>query len=84
MPAVNVHVGTIEVDFLFPRERLVVETDGWHFHGHPAFERYRRRDAELTRAAYRVLRFTHRQIATEPRSIAATVAAALAQDRAAA
>ena len=83
-PAVNAHVGTLEVDFLFPRERLVVETDGWRFHGHrAAFERDRRRDAQLTRAGYRTLRFTHRQIATEPQAVAATVAAALAQAAAA-
>ena len=80
-PAVNVHVGMLEVDFLF-RERVVVETDGWRFHGHrAAFERDRRRDAELTRAGYRVLRFTHRQIVTDPPAVAATVAAALAQHR---
>jgi very-short-patch-repair endonuclease len=84
-PAVNAHVGTLEVDFLFPRARVVVETDGWRFHGHrAAFERDRRRDAELTRAGYRALRFTHRQIVTEPGAVAATVAAALAQHRAAA
>ena len=78
-------MGTVEVDFLFPRERLVVETDGWRFHGHrAAFERDRRRDAELTRAGYRCLRFTHRQIANEPGAVAATVGAALAQHRAAA
>jgi predicted transcriptional regulator of viral defense system len=84
-PAVNAHVGTLEVDFLFPRERVVVETDGFRFHGHrAAFERDRRRDAELTRAGYRALRFTHRQIVSEPAAVAATVAAALAQHRAAA
>jgi very-short-patch-repair endonuclease len=84
-PAVNAHVGTLEVDFLFPRERVAVETDGWRFHGHrAAFERDRRRDAERTRAGHRTLRFTHRQIANEPRAVAATVAAALAQHRAAA
>jgi very-short-patch-repair endonuclease len=85
MPAVNAHVGTLEVDFLFLRHRVVVETDGRRFHGHhAAFERDRRRDAELTRAGYRTLRFTHRQIATEPHAVAATVAAALAQHPAAA
>ena len=83
--AVNAHVGPLEVDFLFPRERVVVETDGWRVHGHrAAFERDRRRDAELARAGYRSLRFTHRQIANEPGAVAATVAAALAQHRAAA
>jgi hypothetical protein len=83
-PAVNAHVGTLEVDFLFPHERVVV-TDGFRFHGHrAAFERDRRRDAGITRAGDRTLRFTHRQIANEPGAVAATVAAALAQHRAAA
>lgn len=81
-PAVNVHVGTLEVDFLFPRQRVVVETDGWRFRGHrAAFERDRRRDAELTRAGYRVLRFTQRQVVSEAQAVAATVAAALAPHR---
>jgi len=43
----------------------------------------RRRDAILTRAGYRTLRFTHRQIADAPREVAATLAAALADRRAA-
>jgi very-short-patch-repair endonuclease len=83
-PEVNVRVAGLEVDFVFARHRVAVETDGWRFHGHrAAFERDRRRDAALTRAGYRTLRFTHDQVADEPRVIAATVAAALAHDRAA-
>lgn len=67
----------LDVDFLFAERRLVVETDGWRYHGHRgAFERDRRRDAALTRAGYRTLRFTHDQVAQEPRTVAATVAAA--------
>lgn len=83
-PAVNVRVAGLEVDFLFERSRLVVETDGWRFHGHrAAFERDRRRDATLARAGYRALRFSHDQLAAEPRAVAATVVAALAHDTAA-
>jgi very-short-patch-repair endonuclease len=78
-PAVNARVAGFEVDFAFTNHRLVVETDGWQFHGHrAAFERDRRRDAALTRAGYRALRFTHDQVAHEPHAVAATVAAALA------
>jgi very-short-patch-repair endonuclease len=47
-------------------------------------ERDRRRDAELTRAGHRTLRFTHRQIVSAPAAVAATIAAALAQHRTAA
>jgi hypothetical protein len=58
-PAVNVPVEGIEVDFLWPGARLVVEVDGYEFHrDRAAFERDRRRDAVLQRAGYRVLRIT--------------------------
>ena len=76
-PEVNRRVAGLEVDFLFPDARLVVETDGWRFHGtRAAFERDRNRDARLTRAGYRILRFTHRQLEADARTVAATVAAA--------
>lgn len=78
-PLVNAHVAGLEVDVLFPAQRLVVETDGWRYHRtRAAFERDRERDAALTRAGHRVLRFTDRQIAGDPRTVAATLAAALA------
>jgi hypothetical protein len=76
-PDVNRTVAGLEVDFLFAAARLVVETDGWRFHGtRAAFERDRHRDAALARADFRVLRFTHRQLEREPSAVAATVAAA--------
>jgi very-short-patch-repair endonuclease len=72
-------VAGLEVDVLFPAQRLVVETDGWRYHRtRAAFERDRERDAALTRVGHRVLRFTDRQIAGDPRTVAATLAAALA------
>jgi very-short-patch-repair endonuclease len=78
-PLVNAHVAGLEVDVLFPAQRLVVETDGWRYHRtRSAFERDRERDAALTRVGHRVLRFTDRQIAGDPRTVAATLAAALA------
>jgi very-short-patch-repair endonuclease len=84
VPRVNARIAGLEVDFLFPHERLVVETDGWQYHRtRQAFERDRRRDAALMLTGYRALRFTHRQIAADARVVAQTVAAALAQSRAA-
>lgn len=57
----------IEVDFLWPEKRFVVETDGERFHDNPlAFERDRKRDRVLQLRGYRVVRFTHRQIEKEP------------------
>jgi predicted transcriptional regulator of viral defense system len=65
-----------EVDFLFPDHRLVVETDGWRDHGtRVAFERDRAKDAALVAAGYAVLRFTKRQIADDPGTVAERVRA---------
>jgi very-short-patch-repair endonuclease len=76
-PRVNHHVAGLEVDFLFEAARLVVETDGYRHHRtRDQFERDRDRDAALTRAGYRTLRFTHRQLTTAPRDVAATLEAA--------
>jgi len=71
-PIVNARIGPYEVDFLWRESRLVVETDGFEYHGtRDAFERDRARDADLQARGYRVLRFTHRQLRQEPRTIAA-------------
>jgi hypothetical protein len=65
-----------EVDFYFPAHRLVVEIDGWRDHGtRIAFERDRAKDAALTATGYVVLRFTQRQIADDPDTVAARVRA---------
>ena len=78
-PRVNAYAAGLEVDFLFERQRLVVETEGWAYHGtRAAFERDRERDAILIRAGYRTIRLTHRQLA-HPAVVAATLAAALSR-----
>lgn len=62
-PETNVLISGLEVDFLWPEARLVVEVDGFAFHAsRHAFERDRRRDAALTAAGYRVVRVTWRQL----------------------
>ena len=48
----------LEVDFYWPTHHLIVELDGWDTHRRAAFEQDRRRDAALTAAGWRVLRFT--------------------------
>lgn len=54
---------TINVDLLFPEVRLAVEIDGFSYHsGRTAFETDRERDRRLTRAGYKVLRFTWRDL----------------------
>jgi len=77
-PEVNVKVDRTEVDFLWRPQRLIVETDGWESHGtRSAFEEDRARDARLTVLGYEVLRFTWRQIESEPRTVAGTIRAVL-------
>ena len=78
-PVTNVRVGRYTVDFLWLSQRLVVEVDGFAFHGsRAAFERDRRRDADLTMAGYRVIRVTWRQIVHHPEAVIARLAALLA------
>ena len=75
-PLVNTRVADLEVDFFWPGLGLVVEVDGFRFHGtRAAFERDRRRDATLTAAGLRVLRFTYRAVTYDRRRVEATLAA---------
>jgi len=67
-----------KVDFLWRKQRLVLETDGNETHRtRQAFERDRRNDQRLTVAGYRPLRATWRQITRNPAQILATVQALL-------
>jgi hypothetical protein len=60
----------VVVDFLWPEQRLVVETDGKRFHDNPvAFERDRLRDRALQLGGYRVVHFTYRQVEEEPAAV---------------
>jgi very-short-patch-repair endonuclease len=71
-------VAGYEVDFLWQREKLIVEFDSWQFHGHRrAFERDRRKSVALAEAGYLVLRFTWRQLTEEPLAVIASIARAL-------
>ena len=77
-PAVNTTVEGKEVDFLFRAERLIVEADSWRYHRtRRAFEDDRARDVLTTRAGYRTLRFTDRQLTDAPHSVAAAIRATL-------
>ena len=56
-PRFNARLAGYEVDAVWPDRRLVVEVDGYAYHGHRAqFERDRRKDLALTAAGYRVIR----------------------------
>jgi very-short-patch-repair endonuclease len=79
LPESNVRVAGYEVDFAWPEQRLVVETDGWSTHSSPqSFEGDRRRDAELVARGYRVVRVTRRRLAEDEAGVAALIADALA------
>jgi len=79
-PRTNTHVEGHEVDALWPQQRLVAEVDGRTYHDSPRrFETDRSRDAHLAAAGYVVLRFTWRQLTTEPEVVVARLAAALAR-----
>jgi very-short-patch-repair endonuclease len=78
-PAVNVQLAGYVVDFLWRDQALVVEVDGYRFHSsRGAFERDRRRDADLNAHGFRVIRITWRQLVEEPLAVIARIARALA------
>jgi uncharacterized protein DUF559/putative AbiEi antitoxin of type IV toxin-antitoxin system len=66
-PRTNAYLADIEVDFLYERERLVLETDGARYHA-TAFARRNDADkqARLEAAGYRVLRLTWDQVTRRP------------------
>lgn len=81
-PCVNVPVGDREVDFLWPKERLIVEIDGFSAHGYRSrFESDRARNVELRLAGYEYLPFTPRQVAGREDWVARSVRTALARLR---
>jgi very-short-patch-repair endonuclease len=81
-PEVNVCIGPYEVDFLWREARLVVEVDGYAYHSsRRAFERDRRRDADLQTAGYDVMRITWRQITDEPIAVVARLAQRLSSGK---
>lgn len=70
--------GQIEVDFLWPDHRFVLEADSRDYHSTEfAFERDRWRDRELLRVGYSTLRVTSLQAESEAEAIADTIAACL-------
>jgi very-short-patch-repair endonuclease len=77
-PETNVSMLGYELDFLWRAQRLVVEVDGYRFHGHrAAFERDRAKDQALVAAGYRVIRVTLRQLEYEPLAVLARIIQAL-------
>jgi very-short-patch-repair endonuclease/predicted transcriptional regulator of viral defense system len=70
----NVHVhirgGLVEVDVLWPDEKVIVELDGAAHRTRRAFEADRRRDTALAVEGYVVIRLTWDRVTREPAKIA--------------
>jgi very-short-patch-repair endonuclease len=70
-PEVNVKIEGRERDFVWRKERLVIEVDGYAFHSSKrAIARDKKRDRELTAALWRPARFTYEEVAFEPEETA--------------
>ncbi len=70
----------LQADFLWRDARLIVEADSRGFHDTAsAFEHDRKREQRFQSAAWRVCRCTWAQVEREPRRVAATIRALLAQ-----
>jgi very-short-patch-repair endonuclease len=84
-PEVNAWIGlddgvAYKADFLWRKEGLVAETDGYRLHSsHRAFEHDRMRDGRLTVAGFTVVRLTWRQLTQEPDRVLSTVKKLLAR-----
>jgi very-short-patch-repair endonuclease len=80
MPVANTRVAGYEVDMYWPRAKLVVELDHYDYHRTPAeFTRDRRKWARLRKLGHNVLPVSDEWLNSEPREVAETVAALLAQ-----
>jgi very-short-patch-repair endonuclease len=78
-PEVNGRVGRYIADFVWRKERVIVELDGYDYHrGRAAFERDHERDAEHLRLGFLVIRVTGRQLARELEALLVQIGTALA------
>ncbi len=70
----NAGIGPWEVDFYWPAHGLVVEVDAYSTHSSPtAFERDRRKTAELEEAGLKVRRVTKRRIDDDLQTVVAEI-----------
>lgn len=77
-PVFNAITEGWEVDALWERQRVVLEFDSYGFHAtRAAFERDRRKTADLTRSRYLVLRTTWTELTRQPYALVARTAEAL-------
>jgi hypothetical protein len=73
-PVINGQIDDLQVDFHWPEEKVVVETDGAATHGHLiAFHRDRGRDLKLALADWHVIRLTWSQVVDTPEDVVAAL-----------
>jgi Protein of unknown function (DUF559) len=78
-PEINARVAGYEVDALFPEQRVIVELDGYEFHGtRQAFEKDRERDAATLAAGFVTVRITWERLIRAPEPEAERLHAILA------
>jgi very-short-patch-repair endonuclease len=78
-PETNYQIGRWEVDFYWPKHSLIFEVDGYAAHSSPtAFERDRRKAAELADLGLEVRRISAKQVRDELKQTVERIAAALA------
>jgi very-short-patch-repair endonuclease len=77
-PETNVRLGHWEVDFVWREQMLIVEVDAYSTHSSPwAFERDRRKTAELEDLGHAVQRVTAARIGAAPAAVIARIRRAL-------
>ena len=83
LPDVEFHarVGGREVDFRIIGTPIVIECDGWRYHGRDReqFERDRANDADFVAHGWIVLRFTYRRITSRPSEVARRIEETIAR-----
>ncbi len=84
-PVTNTYLLGYEIDVLYPRERVIVEVDGYQFHSdRGSFEHDRKRDVIMLEAGVLTVRITDERMKQEPEQEARRLLAILAARRKAA
>ena len=79
-PPLRIEGAVIRPDVLLEAARLVLEVDGWAFHGgRDAFQLDRDRQNALVTAGFRVLRFTWQDLTDRPAAVATRITRTLAR-----
>jgi very-short-patch-repair endonuclease len=82
LPESNVTLHGYEVDFLWRKDRVIVEVDGFRYHSSSfTFERDRQRNARLAGHGFQVIRLAWHQIVSEGAATAVQIGRALVHAR---